>query len=78
VPYSEEVSVTAKNNRESWKQKLEMVLTGDREAMWRQQRDWVLANRNIETTVAEWEQVLGPSQGRDLPSGARVEEPVSA
>ena len=66
VPYSDEVSITAKNNREAWKQKLEMVLTGDRAAMWREQRDWVLANRNIETTVEQWERVLGAGRGEEL------------
>ncbi len=63
TPYSEEVSITAKNNREAWKQKLETLLTGDRASLWREQRDWVLTHRNIETTVGLWEQVL---------SGARV------
>lgn len=62
VPYSEEVSVTAKNNREAWKQKLESLLKpgldAGREELWREQRDWVLAHRNIESNVDLWERVL--------------------
>ena len=58
LPYSTEVPFTAKNNRESWKQKLGEVLDADRETLWREQRDWVLAHRNIETNVAMWERVL--------------------
>lgn len=63
LPYSTEVPFTAKNTREAWKQKLGAVLDADRETLWREQRDWVLTHRNIETTVGLWEQVL---------SGARV------
>ncbi len=58
VPYSTEVPITAKNNRESWKRKLEEVLQADRTKLYREQRDWVLANRNIEKNVELWEQVL--------------------
>jgi len=57
LPYSVEVPTTAKNNRQSWMYKLEMLLTSDRERLWRQERDWVLSNRNIECSVAFWEQV---------------------
>jgi glycosyltransferase involved in cell wall biosynthesis len=78
VPYSEEVPITAKNNREAWKHKLEMVLTGDRAAMWREQREWVLANRNIETTVEQWERVLGQdlSRSNETPSSMQEAVPV--
>jgi glycosyltransferase involved in cell wall biosynthesis len=81
VPYSEEVSITAKNNRDAWKQKLELVLNGDRAAMWREQRDWVLAHRNIETTVARWEQVLSGANGtrpEAQPSEAQPQEAFQA
>jgi len=65
LPYSTEVPFTAKNNRDAWKQKLASVLDADRDSLWRQQRDWVMAYRNIETTVELWEQVLsGPSTFR--------------
>ena len=56
LPYSEEVPVTAKNNRDSWKETLEAMLDADREALWREQRDWVLTHRNIERNVDLWEQ----------------------
>lgn len=57
LPYSEEVPVTAKNNRESWKDTLEAMLDADRGALWREQRDWILTHRNIERNVGLWEQV---------------------
>jgi O-antigen biosynthesis protein len=55
LPYSAEVPVTAKNNRESWKSALESVLDADRERLARQHRDWVLEHRNIERNVELWE-----------------------
>lgn len=58
LPYSREVPVTAKNNRESWKEALQSVLDADRAAMWREQRAWVLAHRNIETNVELWERAF--------------------
>lgn len=58
LPYSVEVPVTAKNNRESWKEALGLALDADRAAMWSSQRDWVLANRNIETNVELWERAF--------------------
>jgi glycosyltransferase involved in cell wall biosynthesis len=74
LPYSAEVSITAKNNREAWKQRLASVLSGDRDALWRRQRDWVLAHRNIETNVELWERVLG---GDAVPQNkAPAAEPV--
>ena len=57
LPYSTEVSITSKNNRQSWKDTLESLIGADRDALWHQQRDWVLANRNIEQNVELWEQV---------------------
>jgi hypothetical protein len=62
VPYSTEVPITAKNNRESWKRKLEEVLQADRVKLYREQRDWVLANRNIEKNVELWERVFAGDQ----------------
>lgn len=55
LPYSEEVPITAKNNRDSWKYKLETVINGDRDALLREQRAWVLEHRNIQKTVDLWE-----------------------
>jgi glycosyltransferase involved in cell wall biosynthesis len=57
LPYSAEVSITAKNSRDAWARKLEWVLTEDRDRLWREQRDWVLEHRSIERTVALWEQL---------------------
>jgi len=62
VPYSTEVPITAKNNRESWKRKLEEVLQADRTKLYREQRDWVLTHRNIEKNVELWEQVFAGDQ----------------
>lgn len=58
LPYSAEVPLTAKNNRETWKRELEEILRVDRDSLWREQRDWVLEHRNIEKNVELWEQVL--------------------
>jgi glycosyltransferase involved in cell wall biosynthesis len=55
LPYSTEVPVTAKNNREGWKSKLEFLLNSDREKMLREQRDWVMSERNMQTNVELWE-----------------------
>ena len=61
LPYSAEVPVTAKNSRQSWKDTLESLLhvdgKADRDRLWREQRDWVLAHRNMERNVELWEQV---------------------
>jgi hypothetical protein len=62
VPYSTEVPITAKNNRESWKRKLEELLQADRTKLCREQRDWVMTHRNIEKNVELWEQVLAGDQ----------------
>jgi len=61
LPYSAEVPITAKNSRQSWKETLEPLVQADRQAdrdrLWLQQRDWVLAHRNMERNVELWEQV---------------------
>lgn len=62
LPYSTEVPITAKNNRESWKRKLEELLQADRTALCREQRDWVMTYRNIEKNVKLWEQVFAGEQ----------------
>jgi nucleoside 2-deoxyribosyltransferase len=62
LPYSTEVPITAKNNRESWKRRLEELLQADRTKLWREQRDWVMTHRNIEKNVELWEQVLAGDQ----------------
>jgi hypothetical protein len=72
LPYSAEVPTVAKNTRESWKQKLEWAITVDREPVWREQREWVLAHRNIEKNVELWEKVLA---GESI---ATVREPQAA
>jgi hypothetical protein len=58
LPYSAEVPITAKNNRDSWKLKLEMALQADRTSLSREHRDWILTHRNIATNVALWEQAF--------------------
>jgi len=62
LPYSAEVPTTAKNNREAWKRKLEEVLQADRAKANREQREWVLTHRNIETNVELWEAALAGDQ----------------
>jgi hypothetical protein len=58
LPYSTEVPITAKNRRESWKEKLEYALTGNRTPLLEAQRNWVLEHRNMQKNVELWEQVL--------------------
>jgi len=58
LPYSAEVPTTAKNTRDWWQQKLEWILGADRESMNRNEREWVMAHRNIESNVALWESAL--------------------
>ena len=58
LPYSMEVPITAKNNRDSWIAQLEWALNADRKALWREQWEWVMTHRNIQTNVALWEQAL--------------------
>jgi hypothetical protein len=57
LPYSAEVPLTAKNNRDSWKQALESALDSDRSRLAREQREWVLEHRNMERNVELWERV---------------------
>lgn len=73
LPYSTEVSLVAKNNREAWKDALHRLLDHDRQRLWREQRDWVLTHRNIERTVELWERVLSVS---DQPHVPRVKEEI--
>jgi len=75
LPYSTEVPLTAKNKRDTWKQKLEWILEQDRQSLWREQRDWVMANRNIETTVEQWERVLAGDPAPQVMTPARDETP---
>jgi glycosyltransferase involved in cell wall biosynthesis len=75
LPYSTEVPVTAKNRRDAWKQKLEWALTVDREPLWREQREWVMAHRNIEKNVELWERVLA---GDAIPSDRSTQQPDPA
>jgi hypothetical protein len=64
LPYSTEVPITAKNRRESWKEKLEYALSTDRTPILQAERDWVLTHRNMEKNVELWERVLtGDSVG---------------
>jgi hypothetical protein len=62
LPYSAEVPITAKNNRDAWKRRLEEVLQADRTKLCREQRDWVLTHRNIERNVELWEKALAGDQ----------------
>jgi hypothetical protein len=75
LPYSSEVPITAKNNRESWKRRLEEVLQADRTKLCQEQRDWVLTHRNIEHNVALWEQVFAGDQAgnRHMPEFVPLE-----
>ncbi len=63
LPYSEEVNLTAKNNRDAWKEKLEWALNTDRELLLREQREWVLAHRNIQANVTMWERAYAGETG---------------
>jgi hypothetical protein len=58
LPYSFEVPITAKNRRDSWKEKLEYAITTDRSPLLQSQREWVLTHRNMEKNVDLWERVL--------------------
>jgi len=58
LPYSREVPYLCSNTKVAWKERVTELVHSDRSAIWKQQRDWVLANRSIETNVAMWEQVL--------------------
>jgi hypothetical protein len=62
LPYSAEVPITAKNNRDAWKRRLEEILQSDRAKLCREQRDWVLTHRNIEKNVELWEQAFAGDQ----------------
>ncbi len=55
LPYSEEVPLLAKNNQSWWRERIEFLMTADRAALAREQREWVMEHRNIERTVGLWE-----------------------
>lgn len=69
LPYSAEVPITARNKRDAWVEKLEFALTADRERLWREQRDWVLTHRNIESNVELWEQAFAGASSRVAAQG---------
>jgi hypothetical protein len=77
LPYSAEVPITAKNSRPSWKETIETVLDADRDRLWRRQRDWVLAHRNMERNVELWEKVYRGELTRS-PQAGLVSEPAMA
>lgn len=55
LPYSTEVPITAKNNRDAWKLTLESALDADRGRLASAHREWVLEHRNMERNVELWE-----------------------
>jgi glycosyltransferase involved in cell wall biosynthesis len=58
LPYSDETPMLAENTRKAWVARLSELMDSDFRAVAAAQREWVLANRNIEHTVDLWEQVL--------------------
>ncbi len=72
LPYLTEVPTLAKNNRGAWKEALERLLDADRAEIWKREREWVLAHRNIETNVELWERVFAGANA--LPARAHREE----
>jgi phenylpyruvate tautomerase PptA (4-oxalocrotonate tautomerase family) len=54
-PYTEEVFRTVRNTTAAWTDALIEAASMDHTAVARQEREWVLANRNMETNVALWE-----------------------
>lgn len=69
LPYSAEVPITAKNRRDSWKEKLEYAITTDRAPLLQAQREWILTHRNMEKNVDLWERVLsGQAIAADRPT----------
>jgi glycosyltransferase involved in cell wall biosynthesis len=71
LPYTTEVPITAKNRRDSWKEKLEYAITTDRAPLLQAQRDWVMTHRNMEKNVDLWERML---LGEKLPQGSTSHE----
>ena len=55
-PYAGEVPVTARNNRRAWADALVALIDNDRKPLVQRQRDWVIAERNMEHNVVLWEQ----------------------
>jgi glycosyltransferase involved in cell wall biosynthesis len=58
LPYSTEVSCLCNNTKSAWKECIAELMDSDRDALWKEQHEWVLANRNIESNVAMWEDVF--------------------
>ena len=58
-PYSNEVNYLAKNNYWDWKEKLEKLITDKelRNKLLREQRKWVLENRDISQKVEMWQKL---------------------
>jgi len=78
LPYSTEVPITAKNNRESWIAQLEQTLNADRAALAREQQEWVMTHRNIQKNVALWEQALSGGTGTNDASAQESAPSVGA
>lgn len=55
-PYDGEVPITAKNNRGAWANALVALIDSDRQALVKWQREWVLAERNMERNIGLWEE----------------------
>jgi hypothetical protein len=60
LPYSREVTYRARNEAE-WRKKLERLITDNqfRESLHREQKQWVMENRDMARNVALWEQAYG-------------------
>lgn len=57
-PYEGEVNYTAKNQYDKWKNKLKALVESKelRESITKEQREWVLSNRDIRNNIHLWEQ----------------------
>jgi len=58
-PYKEEVNYLAKNKYNNWYNKLKNLIINQelRERLTQEQREWVLANRDIGRNIQKWEEV---------------------
>lgn len=67
-PYKSEVNYRAKNTVKDWVNKIEKLIVDETERarIYRQQREWVDKNRNVETTGIAWEKAC------QLPGGLKV------
>lgn len=75
LPYSDEVPRRADNARKSWTSGLTELLQLNLGQTAQQEREWVLANRNIEHSVALWENVFMAGKSSQVPG---TEELVTA